>query len=133
MSSEYVPTRAEAWRVGKTEVREWSTANGGHVTQIVANGRSRRVYGNVCPCGQLVTAVRDVTRHREGRTMTGRWPTYCKPCSRARLAEHDARAKDRMARRKAEQDQLRNENYRKIGRPIPKPGRRGRPPGAKNF
>ena len=58
---------------------------------------------------------------------------YCTGCRQARYRADNAAAKERMRRLRAERNVLRDENYRKLGRPVPEPGKRGRPKGSRDF
>lgn len=132
------------------EVKEWTTDNGGHVIQWkyraghptghdvpdlwVTGGWSHRLYVNSCgdpDCMNLVTAERRFPRGKNHKV--GRWPTYCDSCRGERFRADSGAAAERMRKHRAKQNARRDENYRKLGRPIPEPGKRGRPKGSKNF
>ena len=58
---------------------------------------------------------------------------YCAGCREARYRADNAAAKERMAKLREERNKLRDENYRKLGRPVPEKGKRGRPKGARDL
>lgn len=58
---------------------------------------------------------------------------YCAGCREARYRADNAAARERMQKSRSGRNKLRDENYRKLGRPVPEPGKRGRPKGARDF
>jgi hypothetical protein len=115
-------TKLDAWREeNPCPVVEYPTASGGWVIQR----DYVRLYVHCCDgCGGLIIVRRDIERSQSPVTRTGRWPSFCQACNTEKSRKHNAGAVERMRRSRAESKASRDEQYRRLGRPIPKP--RGR-------
>lgn len=104
-------TRMQRWREDHPLAwGDWVTANGGYVIQL---GGYRVFYGRCWGCLALVTTRRWIAdqRLKGGRTLTGRWPSYCDDCRSARAAGHDSAAGERMRRLRAERAAFRKAQF----------------------
>ena len=93
-----VPNKIDRWRRENPDaLRTWATNHG-----CVVQFWGMRVYYGACKeCGALLTARRNVAKHRRGPTIIGRWPELCEPC-RVRKSEADNNAaRGRMRRLRA--------------------------------
>jgi hypothetical protein len=82
-----------------------------------------RVYYGTCQtCKGLVTARRDVSKYKAGRTQIGRWPKYCQVCRELKAGEHNAAARKRMAQLRKERNALQAEQLHRANERRAKSG-----------
>lgn len=120
----HVPTRLDAHiRDNPLTWKWWVPKNGGYV---LALGGWKVYYGRCRECSVLVTTRRQAVVNGKYRSYTGRWPDLCAECYETRRREHDAKAAERVRRKRAEQRAFRDAQYADRGWELPK---RGRPRG----
>ena len=100
------------------DFRTWETKYG-----CVVQFWGMRVYYGTCrDCPGLVHTRRNVSGYRAGPTQIGRWPVLCEVCRERRTAEHAEAARKRMAELRRKRYAARDEQFRKVGIPVPRQG-----------
>lgn len=115
--------RVAEWRADNPlAVKTWTPSDGnGYIVAALGYYTGYRQCGD---CDRMFITCRKAPDHRVTGHGSGRWPTYCTECGAERRRKHDNEDRTvRRRRQRAAELEFRNAQFRKVGLPIPKPGR----------